>query len=118
MARSQYYIDPEELYNETIQCQRNDILSERLVVMFDLLIERLLSKNYYKDPMDREDCKSTAMLYLLDGWRRFDARRTTNTFSFYTAVIKNAVVLAWNKLHPKNLKTTQLFGDPFDNDYA
>jgi DNA-directed RNA polymerase specialized sigma subunit len=105
-----YYLTNANLLAEIRKSQEQGAPTEGLAAMFKLLIDRVSLKLHYKDPLDRDDCKSAAMEDLLRGWHKFDESRGArpNPFAYYTAVVKNGMASGWNKMYPKSMKIVSL----------
>jgi hypothetical protein len=100
------YVNPEELYYEILRCQKLGTISNKCLEYFDKMITKILNMNTYPYVEDKEDCHSNALLYCCKSVFAFDPTKSSNAFSFFTQVIKNATTMAWNTLYPKKYKNT------------
>jgi hypothetical protein len=64
----------------------------------------------YRDPEDLEDCRSEAILNVLNYWSDFDENKSRNAFAYFTEVIKTGFGIGWNKLYKKQIRTISLSG--------
>lgn len=93
------YLKNKDLLAEIIKSKELGKLTNTAVEMLWKLAKESNKKLNYKNPQDREDCISAAMLDLLKYWNRFDPKITTNAFAFYTQVAKNGFAKGWNELN-------------------
>jgi len=94
-----HYVKNSELLQELIKSKEQDKLTERCIEMTILIAHESSKKLKYKDPMDREDCISGAIMDVLLYWRSFNPQKSTNAFSYITQMCKNGMGKAWKKLH-------------------
>jgi hypothetical protein len=100
------YVKAKDLYNEVVLCKQKDIISPTLYKYFEKMCKKIIGMNTYPYIEDYEDCLMSALAYCCSSVKKFDPNITTNAFSFFTQVIKNASTLAWNKLYPRKYKNT------------
>lgn len=94
------YLNNKDLLHQIIVSKEQCKLTPIAVDMLWKLVKESSKKLKYKDPQDREDCMSAAMLDLLRYWDRFDPAKSTNAFAFFTQVAKNGFAKGWNELNP------------------
>lgn len=97
-ASTGHYVKNSVLTAELIRCKELDELTPEAVDMFQQIARKLSSTLYYKEPEDREDCISTAVLDCIRYWRNFDPSRTTNGFAYITSICKNGFAKGWREL--------------------
>lgn len=98
------YVSNPALLKEIIKSKEQDELTPNAIQMLLLMIENIQRKRYYKDPEEKKDCASAAMVDVLLYWRNFDQNKSNNPFAFYTSVITNGIAKGWDKLHPETKK--------------
>lgn len=91
------YLNNEDLLRELELSHQKGRATETLGKMFELLVERLQYKLFYKNPDIKLDCKYQAVLTLLQNWHKFDATKYDNAFAYFTRVAMNGLSHAWNK---------------------
>lgn len=103
------YINQEELLQELKISKENDQLTRRAVEMLQEMIKRQNRVMSYKNPMDREDVKSRAMLDILLYWRSFNPDlENSNVFSFFSQMIKYGSAKGFNELYPEIKEGTKI----------
>jgi len=107
------YVKGKELREEIVKCKEKGELSPLAIEYFMMMTDRFSYKFSYKNPMDREDCKSAAMEDLLRYWKGYDPVKSYNAFAYYTQIIKNGFAKGWRHLHPQpsSLYTSTSYGD-------
>ena len=103
------YVNPEKLYYAVLEAQKLKTFTKECHDYFDKMIRKILSMNQYPLQEDYDDCYITALSYCwtgICGTSAFDPKLSSNAFSFFTQIIKNATTLAWNRLYPKKYKNT------------
>lgn len=109
------YVPNQALYDEIIKSKEQDKLTDAAVEMFQLMVENIQRKCYYKDPEEKKDCAATALMDLILYWRAFNPEKSSNPFAFYTSVITNGLAKGWDKLHPTNRKCPDARFTSLDN---
>lgn len=94
------YINNKELLSEIIKSKEQNKLTPRSVELLWKIAKESNKRLKYKEPKDKEDCISSAMLDLLRYWNRFNPEKSTNAFAFFTQIAKNGFTKGWNELHP------------------
>lgn len=107
MAKSKgtHYVKNKELYAEICISLEQDKLTKTAELMLIKIANHASQKMRYKNPDDREDCISYAILDLLRYWRSFNPIYK-NAFAYYTEIAKKGFAKGWNTLHPKKYKNT------------
>ena len=95
-----YYINPKELLEEIQISIENKKLTKLAETMLIKIAYKANDKLSYDNPQDKEDCISSALLELFRYWDRFDIKKTTNAFAYYTQIAKNGYVKGWRQIHP------------------
>jgi DNA-directed RNA polymerase specialized sigma subunit len=94
-----HYVKNKDLLAEVIKSKENGKLTPQAVEMFRKIAKESNKNLSYKNPMDREDCISSAIEDMLKYWDRFDPEVSTNAFAFYSQMAKNGFAKGWKKLH-------------------
>jgi hypothetical protein len=92
------YLSGEALRNEIAFSKNLGHVTNKLAKMFQLMIDRMSLKFSYKDPKDREDCKSEAMLRLLLYYHNYTPEKSKNAFAYMSQIIKNGMGFGWGIL--------------------
>lgn len=98
-----HYVKNSELLAEFIKCKEEDKLSDKLVLMFQQIAERLSVKLMYNDPMDREDCIATAVADCIKYWRNFNPEVSSNAFAYVTSIVRNGYAKCWRSMEKMKL---------------
>ncbi len=104
MKNNKDYISNSLLLEEITKSKQQDKLTPELEKMFILLANRVIKKMKYYNPIDKEDCLSTAILQLFLNWRGFDLKYT-NPFAYFTEICKRGIARGYNDLY-------KMKGDP------
>lgn len=96
---TKHYINQKEFYNEIVISKERGELTKRALDMFILLSENLSWAVSYKNPDDRDDCKSGGLMDMYLYWRNFDPAKSTNAFAYFTQVCKMGMAKTFKKLH-------------------
>lgn len=102
------YVKNSDLFKEIVACKQRGELSPEALEMFRTMIKKIGLNFRYKNPIDREDCESEAMLSILRYWKRFDENIYKNAFAYFTQCIKNGYGLGYNRLYPEKIKTVSI----------
>lgn len=95
------YVKNSDLLREIIISKELKQLTPSALTMLIRIANESNKKLRYKNPLDKEDCISSAIEDLLRYWNRFDPAKSTNAFAFYSQIAKNGFGKAWKKLHPE-----------------
>lgn len=106
------YIENDDLRRELILSHEKDQVTNELLAMFQLQIEKQMSEFRYKNPDDKHDVASGTLCVVLRKWRSCDYNRD-KPFAWFTRVIYNAMYHYWNKINEKN-KLTVSFDSIFE----
>ena len=93
-----HYVRNADLLAELKKCRETGELSTKAVLMFKQIATKLSSKLVYNDPMDREDCISTAVLDCIRYWKNFNPEISDNAFAYITSVCRNGYAKGWRSL--------------------
>ena len=80
------YVDKNKLISEIIKCQKEDKLSEELVMMA-VAIGRGFNKRYHRIDIDEID--SVSMNVIFGIWKKIDVKKTP--FNYITSCISNYI---------------------------
>lgn len=107
MKEVKKYLDNDELLYETLLCQGKGIVSSKLAAYWVLMTNKISNKQCYNNIGHeiRVNIIADAYIALSDNFMKFDRRRTTNVFAFFTTVITNSIKQSYN-FHWKGKKTT------------
>jgi len=103
LISSKHYVNNNELREEIIKCIENDKLSDKAVLMFQQIAERLSRKLKYTNPDDRDDCVGQAICDCISYWRNYNPEKSLNAFSYFTQICVNGFQKGWRKLGKLNL---------------
>lgn len=96
---SKYYINNKDMTAEVILCKEKNELTKKMVDYFIILANRAILKLRFSNPLDKEDCIQAALLDLTKYWRNFDPAKSTNSFSYFTQISKNAYAKEYKRIH-------------------
>jgi len=85
-----YYVNPRELYYETIVSQALGSRTKKLDKMLMLINDGVNRKFTYFNEDDRYDCMAEGIGTLLMNWYLFDAEKSDNPFPYFTEISKRA----------------------------
>jgi len=110
------YLSNDDLYKEIIKSKAQDKLTDEAIKMLILMCKKINLKFRYENEMDREDVLQFSYLRILQVWKNFDETRYTNTFSYYTEIIKRAHAFEFNFLNKynKNISINNYYNDGND----
>lgn len=115
------YVKNSDLVREIIESKKNGKLTNGAIEMFIKIANESSKKLKYKDPMDREDCISSAIEDLLRYWKNFDPQKmydlgkVPNAFAYFTQIAKNGFAKGFKKV--KNLEAGQMLSISHDGVY-
>ncbi|WNN12447.1 sigma-70 region 2 [Chryseobacterium phage MA9V-2] len=89
------YLTKEELKAELAVSHERGQLTNKNAKMFQLMVSKIQSRVFYKDPAAKEDCAAHAMYIVAKNWHKFDMTQD-NPFGFFTTTIINALSAGWN----------------------
>ena len=95
---SGHYVKNADLLDEIKKSRESGELTETCALMFKQIATKLSSKLKYNNPMDREDCISSAVLDCIRYWRNFNPEISDNAFAYITSVCRNAFAKGWRQL--------------------
>lgn len=90
------------LVKELVDSHNQNKLTEKAILMFMLMTDKILSKFYWEKEEWREDCFAYAILKVYDVWEKYDVEKSYNAFSYFTQVIKNAIYYQFKEIHGKS----------------
>ena len=105
MSKKKNPVSNKEFYLEICKSLEIDKLTPRALELYCLTLDRLMTKLYYKNPQDAEDCRSSAIEVFLLKWYKFNPERTQNAFSYFTQMIKNGLSKGWNEINKNRVNT-------------
>lgn len=114
---SKNYVNNADLLKELELSRKQDKLTNNIVNMFYMMIDRIQRKLFYKDECAKEDCKAGAMLTIVEKWRQFDSNESTNAFAYFTSIIFNALAFSWNRneKRPIHISLNQFINNDSDD---
>ena len=101
------YIENEEYREALIESHKLDRVSDKLLALFQLHIERQMREFKYTDEDDRHDIYSGTLCTALRKWKDCDVTRE-KPFAWFTRVNYNAIYHYWNKINKKNSVTVSI----------
>lgn len=96
------YLNNKELYIEIIISKALGKPTRKLTKMFQILVERVNRRFFYKNEDDRRDCAQEALYRLFLNWHLYDENITDNPFAYFTEIVKRAHAKGFNDLHPRD----------------
>ena len=93
------YLKNKNLLHEYHRSMERGEMTPELVKMFELLVNRISSKFYYRIEEDRKDAKQNALYHLCRSWHKFNPERSDNPFAYYTQIAKMGFAQGWNQLY-------------------
>jgi len=100
------YVKNSDLLKEVLKSKEQGHLTDEMIVMINKMIKGCQRVLKYKDPEDKQDCMSFAMMDVIQYWNRFNPEKSTNAFSYFDQIIKNGLAKGWKKLYP--IKSTRM----------
>lgn len=91
------YLSNKELLAELKICRTNEIMSDKLARMLQLLCSRYAKRGNFAGYTYNDDMQSYAMLMLVRTWKSFNPRKSNNPFAFFTQCIKNSFIQYLNQ---------------------
>lgn len=95
----QHYIDKKDFYKQIVISKARGILTNRAMLMFQLLAERTIRKMRYSNPDDRKDCMQTGLFNMFDNWQNFNEEKYSNAFAYFTEVYKRGIAEGFNEMY-------------------
>jgi len=102
--KRKHYVNNRDLYKEIVLSNHNGALTEETLNLLIKMTEQIIKNFSYKNPDDIDDIKQTALLKCYLYWNRFNPKKSTNAFSYFTQMIKNGCAEGFNKLHPEKTR--------------
>ncbi len=84
------YLNNRDLLAQVVHCQQTGKMSNELVKMLTLLVERYSTKGNLAGYSYIEDMRSHAMVNLVTAWKKFNPDKSNNPFAFFTECVKNS----------------------------
>lgn len=84
------YLNNRDLLAQVVHCQQTGKMSNELVKMLTLLVERYSTKGNLAGYSYIEDMRSHAMVNLVTAWKKFNPEKSNNPFAFFTECVKNS----------------------------
>jgi DNA-directed RNA polymerase specialized sigma24 family protein len=107
--KSRHYVDKKILIEEVGRCQKDEIVSEELAIMFSKIVDGVALKfNNLKWYGIEEDVKQDCLLLLLQKYNNFDVNRGTSCFSYITTIVYNQMRYQLNKNRKRKDKTDHM----------
>lgn len=93
-----HYVKNKDLREEIAKCKAEDKLSDKAIIMFQLMADKYSRTFNYIHDDDRRDCISVAVIDCYKYWKGYDPEISDNAFAYYTTVIRNGFSKAWRIL--------------------
>ena len=104
-AKNRKYMSNKEFFEELIKCQKNGRISNELGKMFKMLVERYSTKHWFSNYAYRDELVATGILACCAAFNKFDSKKGSNPFAFFTAVAHNSFLQVLNKEYrQKNIR--------------
>ena len=91
------YLSNKEMYEELVDCQIKDKVSDKLGKMFMILAKRYSTKPNFSGYSYRDEMISNGILACCSALHKFDAKRGNNPFAYYTSIVHNCFIQTLNK---------------------
>jgi hypothetical protein len=108
LKEGENYVDNKEMYKEFLYCKAAGKLSNKLLQMCIMIVKGVSKKFRYNDEDDRLDCEAYAYEVIIKNWYHFDELKFTNTFAYYTEIVKRAFAMQFKILQKTRLNTISL----------
>jgi hypothetical protein len=89
VGESKYYIRPEKFRAEYKLSQEKGEPTRKLLLMFERLAKKYSTKFHCRNKLDTDSCVNYALTEAWLKWDRYDEKRSSNIFAFFTEMIKN-----------------------------
>ncbi len=97
------YLSNKDLYYEIVVSKAQGKLTKKAEKMLQILGNRIISKMYYTNIDDKNDCLHTGLLRMYSYWYKFDEERFENAFAYFTEVFKRGMAQGFNTLKSKTI---------------
>ena len=91
------YLNNKDLIAEVIASKEEGRMSDKLARMLQMLAQRFARKPNYIGYTFNEDMQAYAMMHLCKTWSRFDEKKFSNAFAYYTQCVYNSFSQYLNK---------------------
>lgn len=93
------YLSNKEMLAEVLECQKNDVISDKLGKMFMILATRYSTKPNFSGYSYRDEMVSNGIVSCCAALHKFDPTKslTPNPFAYYTSIIHNCFIQILNK---------------------
>lgn len=98
MSTPKKYLTNKALFVEVTISQARGIATRKLTKMIMTLVSNVIRKYSYRDPQDKKDCESHAIMVLYENYHLFDKRKSSNVFAYFTEIVKRALAQQFNVL--------------------
>lgn len=95
-GKPKVYLRNADLLAETKKSKADGKMTDELVRMLILLVDRYAKKGSFANYTYREDMCAHAILSLCRTWNGFKPERSDNAFSYYTQCVKNSFIQILN----------------------
>ena len=95
------YVSNPILYKQILLSREKGELTNDALQMLMLMVESIMLKCKYIHPEEKEDCRSSAILDVLQYWKGFNPDLGNNPFAYFTSVISNGIKKGYRTLHPE-----------------
>lgn len=91
------YLNNRDLIAAVKASKANGAMSNELAAMLMTLTQRYARKPNWSQYTYNEDMQAYALIYLVQGWDKFNEAKYSNAFAYYTQIIHNAFIQYWKK---------------------
>lgn len=88
--RTTNYLNNKDMLAEVIKSKEQEQITDKLALMFQLLVSKYAKKGNWSNYTFNEDMQSYATLMLVKTWNSFNVERSSNPFAFFTQCVKNS----------------------------
>jgi len=91
------YLSNKEMFEEVINCQKQNRVSDKLGRMFMILATRYASKPNFSGYSYRSELINSGIVGCVAALHKFDSAKSENPFSYFTSINHNAFIQILNK---------------------
>lgn len=108
LSRKTIKIDKKEFYNAIVESKELGELTPKAFELIMQLCKNYMTRTYYKNSQDRDECFQSAITDCLTGWSKFNPDYSSNAFSYFTQIIKNGLIKGWNDIYKQKIDVISL----------
>lgn len=91
-----FYVSNKEFFKELMVCQKKHVMSNELGKIFIMLCNRYSSKYNFQGYSYRDELVQSGILACCTAYMKFNRKKGSNCFAFFTSVIHNAFIAKLN----------------------